>query len=63
MGGEYAIDGHRSVDDAMEAENLDDDEGKRGAAWCPLPEVIARDLQLRLDTEHERTDGALQADE
>jgi hypothetical protein len=53
MGGEYAIDGHRNVDDAMEAENLDDDEGKRGAAWCSLPEEIARDLQLRLDTEHE----------
>jgi Helicase conserved C-terminal domain len=53
MGGEYEIDGHRNVADAMEAENLDDDEGKRGAAWCPFPEEIARDLQLRLDTEHE----------
>jgi hypothetical protein len=53
MGGEYAIDGHRSVDDAMEAENLKDDEGKRGTAWCPLPEEIARDLRLHLDTEHE----------
>lgn len=53
MGGEYAIDGHRSVDDAMEAEKLEDDEGRRGAAWCPLPEEIARDLQLHLETKQE----------
>jgi hypothetical protein len=53
MGGEYAIDGHRSVEDAMEVENLEDDEGKRGAAWCQVPEEIARDLRLRLDTEQE----------
>jgi Helicase conserved C-terminal domain len=54
MGGEYAIDGYRHVDDdAMEAETLTDDEGKRGAVWCPLPEEIAADLQLHLDTEHE----------
>jgi hypothetical protein len=53
MGGEYAIDGYRRVDDAMEAETLTDDEGKRGAVWCPLPDAMARDLQLHLDTEHE----------
>lgn len=53
MGGEYAIDGYRRVDDAMEAEALTDDEGKRGAVWCRLPEEMARDLQLHLDTEHE----------
>lgn len=54
MGGEYAVDGFRSVDDAMEAKSLDDDEGKAGTAWCPLPEAMAKDLQLRLEAE----DGA-----
>jgi len=42
MGGEYAIDGYSRVDDAMEAEALADDEGRRGAVWCLLPEEMAR---------------------
>jgi hypothetical protein len=32
--------------ESKEAENLDDDEGKRGTAWCSLPEEIARDLSF-----------------
>ncbi|MFN3199576.1 MAG: helicase-related protein [Bradymonadia bacterium] len=52
MGGEYAVDGHRVVDDAMEAERLDDDLGEeRGSVWAPLPQRIADDLRLRLDAE------------
>lgn len=51
MGGEYAVDGFRRVDDAMKAESLDDDEGTTGTAWCPLPEAMAKDLQLRLEAE------------
>ncbi len=52
MGGEYAVDGHRVVDDAMEAERLDDDLGEeRGSVWTPLPRRIADDLRLCLDAE------------
>ena len=36
LGGKYAVDGHTIVSDAMEAENLSDDPGKKGvcAAWA-----------------------------
>ena len=49
LGGEYAVDGHKIVSDAMEAEHLGDDPGKKamGAAWAPIPDVIA--VSLRLD--------------
>lgn len=49
MGGEYAVDGHRIVEDAMEADFADDDVGESGAAWTPLPERIAQDLRLNLE--------------
>ena len=51
LGGEYAVDGHRIVPDAMEAENLSDDFGKQGLAWAPVPQVIAKDLRLHLEAE------------
>jgi hypothetical protein len=53
MGGEYAVDGHRFVDDAMDTKEVDDDLGEeRGAVWAPLPKRIADDLRLHLDTDH-----------
>ena len=51
LGGEYAVDGHRNVSDAMEAERLGDDLGQKGTAWAPVPEVIAEDLRLHLEAE------------
>ena len=50
MGGKYAVDGHREATDAMDANAFDDDMGSGGTAWAPLPEVMASDLRLRLDT-------------
>ena len=47
MGGEYIVDGHRIVRDAMEAESLGDD----GVVWAPIPETIAVDLRLHLEAE------------
>jgi hypothetical protein len=56
MGGEYAVDGHRILDDAMEAERVDDDLGdERGSAWTPLPQQIADDLRLHLGVETSST--------
>jgi hypothetical protein len=49
MGGEYTVDGHREVPDAMEAEGVDDDIGEHGIAWVPIPDVIAKDLRLSLE--------------
>ena len=49
MGGEYTVDGRRVVIDAMEGENVEDDFGERGAAWVPIPDVIAKDLRLKLE--------------
>ena len=51
LGGKYAVDGHRIVSDAMEAERLSDDPGVKGAAWAPIPEAIAEDLRLNLEAE------------
>ena len=56
MGGKYAVDGHRIVPDAMEAESLSDDLGEQGAAWAPIPEAIAANLRLHLEAES--PDGA-----
>lgn len=49
MGGEYAVDGHRLVDDAMEVDFVDDDIGEAGAAWTDLPERIAQELRIDLE--------------
>lgn len=49
MGGDYAVDGYRVDGDAMEADSVTDDEGTTGEAWAPLPDIIARDLRLRLE--------------
>ena len=51
MGGKYIVDGHKSVPDAMEAESLGDDFGKRGVVWTQIPETIAADLRLHLEAE------------
>ena len=53
LGGKYAVDGHTIVSDAMEAENLSDDPGKKGvcAAWAPIPDVIAASLRLNLEAD------------
>ena len=51
MGGKYAVDGHRVVSDAMEAESLNDDLGERGAVWASIPEAIAADLRIHLEAE------------
>ena len=51
LGGEYAVDGHRNVSDAMEAERIGDDPGQKGTAWAPVPEVIAEDLRLHFEAE------------
>ena len=56
MGGEYTVDGHRIVPDAMEAESLSDDLGEQGADWAPIPEAIAANLRLHLEAES--PDGA-----
>jgi len=52
MGGKYAVDGHRVVEDAMETERGVDDPGEEvGSAWAPIPPRIANDLRIHLDTE------------
>ena len=51
MGGKYIVDGHKTVPDAMEAESLGDDVGRRGEVWTPIPETIAEDLRLNLEAE------------
>lgn len=51
MGGEYAVDGHRVLLDAMAADPQSDDLGERGAAWAPIPEAISGDLRLRLEAD------------
>lgn len=51
LGGKYAVDGHKIVSDAMDAEHLRDDPGEEGTAWAPIPEVIAADLRLCLEAE------------
>ena len=51
MGGKYIVDGHKTVSDAMEAESLGDDFGKRGVVWTQIPETIAADLRLHLEAE------------
>ena len=51
LGGEYAVDGHKIVSDAMDAEHLRDDPGKEGTAWAPIPETIAAHLRLHLEAE------------
>ena len=51
MGGKYIVDGHKVVSDAMEAESLGDDIGKRGVVWTPIPETIGADLRLHLESE------------
>ena len=51
MGGKYVVDGRRIVRDAMEAEGLEDDFGKEGVVWAPIPETIAADLRLHLEAE------------
>lgn len=50
MGGEYSVDGHRPLVDAMQAEETEDDPGEAGRAWVPVPERIARDLRLDLES-------------
>ncbi len=57
LGGEYAVDGHRIVSNAMEAERLSDDVGENGRAWAPIPEAIAADLRLHLEAES--SDGSV----
>lgn len=52
MGGKYAVDGHRVVEDAMDADRVDDDLGdEQVGSWVPLPEKIANDLRLHLEAE------------
>jgi len=53
LGGEYAVDGHKIVSDAMDAEHFSDDRGKKamGAAWVPIPDVIAARLRLDLEAD------------
>ena len=51
LGGEYAVDGHRNVSDAMEAKRIGDDPGQKGTAWAPVPAVIAEDLRLHFEAE------------
>ena len=51
MGGKYVVDGHKAVPDAMEADYLGDDFGKRGVVWTPIPETIAAELRLHLEAE------------
>jgi hypothetical protein len=51
MGGEFAVDGFRRQDDAMESGEREDDEGVDGSAWAPLPAEMAADLGLRLEAE------------
>jgi hypothetical protein len=62
MGGEYAMDGHRVVADAMEAERVDDDLGERGSVWAPIPQRIADDLRLHLDAGHVEPRAAKEVD-
>ncbi len=50
LGGDYAVDGHKIVSDAIDAEHIHDP-GKEGTAWAPLPESIAADLRLHLEAE------------
>lgn len=49
MGGEYAVDGHRASEDAMQAERIEDDVGDLGASWVPIPESIAQGLRIHLE--------------
>lgn len=49
MGGEYTVDGHRVVIDDIDAEDVESDLTKHRTTWTPIPEVIAKDLRLRLE--------------
>ena len=51
LGGDYAVDGHRNVSDAMEAERIGDDPSQKATAWARVPEVIAEDLRLHFEAE------------
>ena len=51
MGGKYAVDGRRIPSDAMEADSVGDEFGKRGVVRTPIPETIAADLRLHLEAE------------
>ena len=53
LGGQYSVDGHRQVNDAMEREGIEDDEGAAGPVWTEFPAEIAEDLRLRLGVQNE----------
>jgi hypothetical protein len=50
MGADYAVDGHRQLEDAMD-EGAEDDLGTAGVSWAALPAVMADELRLRLEAE------------
>ena len=50
MGADYAVDGHRQLEDAME-EGAEDDLGTAGVTWAALPPAMADDLRMHLEAE------------
>ena len=51
MGAKYTVDGHKSLVEPTESDNLNDDLGEPSAAWVPIPEAIATALRVRLEAE------------
>ena len=51
MGADYTVDGHRSLVEPAESDNLNDDSEEPRAAWVPIPEAIATDLRVQLEAE------------
>ncbi len=52
LSAKHTVDGRRVLVDAMGAEDVEVDIGERVIAWTPIPDVIAKELRLRLEGFH-----------